>query len=172
MSPDRIGPLLGLRPVRGVMAMDSLPNRPLTIGEGRALHRSDAFRMVAPASAHTASGEDERLVSALVLVRDRTVQGVGYDLEADEWTVVYDESFDADDDAERADADGVVAAAEEHAQAANEALREWAGHEDREFEAVEDSTVQAEAGESERARVLFERYRAATGNADADVDAE
>ncbi|GGN22680.1 hypothetical protein [Halarchaeum nitratireducens] len=150
------------------MAMDSLPSRPLTIAEGRALHRSDAFRMVAPASAHTARGEDERLVSALVLVRDGIVQGVGYDLGADEWTVVYSESFEeAANPEERAAAEGVVAAAEEHAQAANEALREWAGHEDREFEAVEDSAVAAEAGESERARALFERYRAASGD-DAD----
>jgi len=151
------------------MAMDSLPSRPLTIAEGRALHRSDAFRMVAPASAHTARGEDERLVSALVLVRDRVVQGVGYDLGTDEWRVVYSESFEPADDEERAAADGVVTAAEEHAQAANEALREWAGHEDREFEAVEDSAVEAEAGESERARALFERYRAVN---DTNADAE
>lgn len=132
--------------------MDSLPSRPLTIAEGRALHRSDAFRMVAPASAHTATGEDERLVSALVLVRDGVVHGVGYDLGADEWTVVYDAAFDEIDEAEA------------YAQEANEALREWAGHDDREFEAVEDSSMEAEAGESDRARALFERYRAAVGD--------
>ncbi|QLC34259.1 hypothetical protein EFA46_008590 [Halarchaeum sp. CBA1220] len=132
------------------MSMDSLPSRPLTIAEGRALHRSDAFRMVAPASAHTARDADERLVSALVLVRDGVVHGVGFDLNADEWTVVYRERFEGIEDAE------------DHAQAANEALQEWAGHEDREFERVEESGVEAEAGESERARALFERYRAAT----------
>ncbi|GAD53937.1 hypothetical protein MBEHAL_2697 [Halarchaeum acidiphilum MH1-52-1] len=148
------------------MAMDSLPTRPLTLAEGRALHRSDAFRMVAPASAHTARGEDERLVSALVLVRDGIVQGVGYDLADDEWTIVYSESFEEDGDAERADADGVVEEAETRAHEANEALREWAGHEDREFEAVEDSAVAAEAGESERARALFARYRSVESDAE------
>ncbi|WP_435096650.1 hypothetical protein [Halarchaeum sp. P4] len=136
------------------MGMHSLPSRPLTIAEGRALHRSDAFRMVAPASAHTARGRDERLVSALVLVRDGVVHGVGFDLAADEWTVVYRESFED------------IEAAEDYAQEANEALQEWAGHEDREFQAV-DEGVEAEAGESERARALFERYDAAD-----DTDAE
>ena len=128
--------------------MDSLPDRPLALAEGRALHRSDAFRMVAPASAHTARDADERLVSALVLVRDGTVYGVGYDLDGDEWIVVHEAAFDGPEDAE------------DEAETANEALREWAGHAEREFEAVEGG-VEAEAGESERAAGLFARYRAA-----------
>lgn len=134
--------------------MDSLPPRPLTIDEGRALHRSDAFQMVAPASAHTAAGRDERLVSALVLVRDGIVHGVGYDLTEDGWTTVYRAEFDDID------------AAEDLAQEANESLQEWAGHDDREFESVDpDAGVEAEAGESDRARVLFERYDAARDDA-------
>lgn len=130
------------------MRLESLPSRPLTVAEGRSLHRSERFRMVAPASASSERGRDVRLVSALVLVTETTVYGVGYDVESGGWETVFEADYDS------------VEESEDLAEEANEALREWVGHREESFADVEEG-VQATEGESERARLLFEQYDAA-----------
>jgi len=130
------------------MSLESLPSRPLTVAEGRTLHRSDRFRMVAPSSASSKRGRDTRLVSALVLVTETTVYGVGYDVDEGGWETVVETDYDT------------VAEADELAEEANERLREWVGHREESFADVEEG-VQATEGESERARLLFEQYDAA-----------
>ncbi|MFC7166157.1 hypothetical protein [Halospeciosus flavus] len=132
------------------MALDSLPARPLTTAEGFALHQSDRFRMVTPASVSTENGSDDKLVSALVLVRDGRVFGVGYSVEDGGWERVYHETFE--------DPEVAMDLAEE----ANEALQEWIGHRETEWQDVPEAEgVRAEAGESEYAARLFEQYRKA-----------
>lgn len=127
------------------MSLESLPGRPLTVAEGRTLHRSESVEMVAPASASSKRGRDVRLVSALVVVTGDAVYGVGYDVEAGAWRTVFREAYESE------------AEADEHAAAANDDLREWVGHREAEFTDV-DEGIQATEGESERARVLFEQY--------------
>lgn len=131
------------------MSLESLPSRPLTVAEGRALHETEAFRMVAPASASTKRGRDVRLVSALVLVTGNTVYGVGYDVEAGAWRTVFREPYSE------------VSEADELGEDANEALREWVGHREASFAEVEEG-IEATENESERARRLFEQYDGAT----------
>lgn len=127
------------------MSLESLPGRPLTVAEGRTLHRSESVRMVAPASASSTRGREVRLVSALVVVTGDAVYGVGYDVDAGEWRTVFREGYENEDEAD------------EHAAAANDDLREWVGHREAEFADVEEG-IRATEGESDRARVLFEQY--------------
>ncbi|MGB9988052.1 hypothetical protein [Salarchaeum japonicum] len=127
------------------MSLDSLPPRPLTVPEGRTLHRSDTFRMAAPASASSKRGRDTRLVSALVLVTGDTVYGVGYDVEQEGWQTVFRETY------------GTVGEADDLAAEANDDLREWVGHREESFGEVEEG-IEATEEESERARLLFDQY--------------
>lgn len=127
--------------------LQSLPSRPLTTAEGFALHRSDAFRMVTPASVSTRSDADEELVSALVAVRDGVVFGVYYDVEGDGWEVVYRETYE-----DPGESNALVDEAGQTAQ-------DHVGLDDVDWEAVDDAeVVRRERGESEYARRLFDAY--------------
>ncbi|WP_188977782.1 hypothetical protein [Halocalculus aciditolerans] len=127
--------------------LESLPSRPLTTAEGFALHQSDAFRMVTPASVSTRAESDDELVSALVAVRDGVVFGVYYDVEADGWDVVYRETYE-----EPSESNALV-------DEAGRAAQDEVGLDEADWEAVDDAeVVRRERGESEYARRLFDAY--------------
>jgi hypothetical protein len=96
------------------MNLDSLPSRPLELSELRELDDGGEFRTVLPAAVFDLDDADYTLVPVVVLVTDRQVVGVGFDVD-DGWTQVHGEAAaSAEDERQR------------QAQTANRALGDWA----------------------------------------------